>query len=205
METVLMRQPKANLCLQFSDTVEYRNNKERDEHLVSFESLVAWSVEKGAIGRQEATKLSHAAKVRHVDSSTFKRALELREAIYRIFSAVAHGKMPLDPDLMALNGVLADASVTHHVTRKGDRFEWEWDVDNTPQSLLLWPIAKSAADLLTSEELNRVRECANEEEGCGWVFMDTTKSRTKRYCSADGCGNRAKVRAWYERNATKPV
>jgi predicted RNA-binding Zn ribbon-like protein len=65
---------------------------------------------------------------------------------------------------------------------------------------MLWPIAKSAADLLASGQLGRVTECANEEEGCGWVFLDKTRSGTKKWCSSTGCGNRAKVRAWYERH-----
>jgi predicted RNA-binding Zn ribbon-like protein len=203
METVEMHQPGVKLCLDFSNTVDWRNSKDAQDSLGSFQSLVVWSTKKGIIGRQDATELIQSATGRNLESSTLKRAVELRESIYKIFSAVAHGRKPSEQDIRALNDVLASASVSTRVARKGDQFEWEWDVDGSPQSRLLWPIAKSAADLLTSGKLGRVRECANEEDGCGFVFIDTTKSGTRRWCSMDTCGNRTKVRAWYERNSPK--
>ena len=141
METVPMRQPKANLCLQFSDTVDWRNSEKRKDHLDSFESFVAWSVSKDSIKRQDAAKLSLAAAERHAESSTFRRALELRESIYRIFSAAAHGRRPPETDLGVLNRVLSEASATNHVAKKGEGIERVWDVDPAPQNLLLWPIA----------------------------------------------------------------
>jgi len=205
MEAVQTLRAKDDLCLDFSNTVDWRNGERAEDKLDSFKSLINWSIKEGVIGRQDASRLSKSASERHLEGSTLKRALELRETIYRIFSAVAHGRTPHESDLAALNGVLSAASVNTKVARKGDQFAWEWDMVPDPQSRLLWPIAKSAGDLLTSGRLDRVRECANEEQGCGWVFMDRTKSRTKRWCSMDSCGNRAKVHAWYERNSPKTV
>jgi predicted RNA-binding Zn ribbon-like protein len=70
---------------------------------------------------------------------------------------------------------------------------------------MLYPIANSAAMLLTSEDLGRVRECANEEEGCGSLFLDCSKSQSRRWCSMESCGNRAKFKTYYDRHLrTKP-
>jgi predicted RNA-binding Zn ribbon-like protein len=56
-----------------------------------------------------------------------------------------------------------------------------------------------AADLLASpDDLARVRVCAGSEAGgCGWLFLDRTKARTRRWCSMQDCGNRAKARRYY--------
>jgi predicted RNA-binding Zn ribbon-like protein len=59
------------------------------------------------------------------------------------------------------------------------------------------PVAQSAADLLTSEELNRVGQCADDH--CGWLFMDMSRNRSRRWCDMGDCGNRAKARRHYQR------
>ena len=60
-----------------------------------------------------------------------------------------------------------------------------------------WWVARSAAELMTSPDLPFVRECASYD--CGWLFMDTTKNRSRRWCDMSTCGNRAKGRRHYER------
>ena len=63
---------------------------------------------------------------------------------------------------------------------------------------VLWHVARSAAELLTSGDLGRVRGCASEE--CGWVFLDTTRNRSRRWCDMKECGNREKARRFYQRS-----
>ncbi len=58
---------------------------------------------------------------------------------------------------------------------------------------MLW----SAADLLTTAELALVGECAGE--GCSWLFLDTSRNRSRLWCSMEDCGNRAKARRHYAR------
>ena len=54
-----------------------------------------------------------------------------------------------------------------------------------------------AAGLLTDAELQRVRQCAGDP--CGWLFYDTSRNRRRRWCTMEGCGNRAKARRYYQR------
>jgi predicted RNA-binding Zn ribbon-like protein len=63
---------------------------------------------------------------------------------------------------------------------------------------MLWPVVRDAADLLTSKELNRVGRCADER--CGWLFVDTSRNRSRRWCSMESCGNRAKARRHYRKS-----
>ena len=62
---------------------------------------------------------------------------------------------------------------------------------------LIWPVAKSAADLLTSERLERVRECAGGT--CGWLFIDASKNHSRRWCDMRDCGNAAKAKRHYHK------
>ena len=62
---------------------------------------------------------------------------------------------------------------------------------------LPWPIVLAAAELLTSDRRTQIHECGGE--GCGWLFLDTSRNRRRRWCTMRGCGNRAKARRFYER------
>jgi predicted RNA-binding Zn ribbon-like protein len=58
----------------------------------------------------------------------------------------------------------------------------------------MWPIAFAAVQLLLDDDLrSRVGQCA-DAEGCGWLFLDLSKNRSRRWCSIRECGNRAKQR-----------
>jgi predicted RNA-binding Zn ribbon-like protein len=78
------------------------------------------------------------------------------------------------------------------------RFVWGWNAGRLRLDQPLWPIVHSAADLLTSDELRPlVRQCGAED--CRWLFLDTTKNRSRQWCSMTSCGNREKARRHYER------
>ncbi|MBD3886162.1 CGNR zinc finger domain-containing protein [Phormidium tenue FACHB-886] len=62
----------------------------------------------------------------------------------------------------------------------------------------LWLVIRSAEALLTDSHLNRVREWA--ETDCGWVFLDMSRNRSRRWCDLEDCGNRAKARRHYGRS-----
>lgn len=192
--------PSIKLGLDFSNTVDWRNGEKRADSLTTFDSLVDWSVKEGIIPSDEASSILRRVKEERDESGTLRKAVQLRETVYRIFSAVAHERDPDDEDIGTLNRFLSDYPVSPSVVRKGQDYEWAMVAGKGVEGRMLWPIAKSAADLLTSGQLGRVRECANEEDGCGWVFLDDTRNGKKKWCSSTGCGNRAKVRAWYERH-----
>ena len=196
----LTTDPSIELSLDFSNTVDWRNGDKREDNLKTFESLVGWSVKEGIVPQGEAPSILRSAREEHTEDSTLRKAVQLRETIYRIFSSVAHDRRPDDKDLGTLNRFLSDYPVSSSVVRTGQEYSWVVVPGGGAEAKMLWPIAKSAADLLTSDQLTRVTECANEEDGCGWMFLDKTRSGTKKWCSSTGCGNRAKVRAWYDRH-----
>lgn len=147
--------------------------------------------------------IAHANCCRLLNSSLHVRlftALALREALYAIFSASMNAKQPDIEDLNLLNVILREGMAQASIHVKGQGFAWTWDVESALDSVL-WPIARSAAELLDSDEVKLVRECPGDD-GCGWLFIDTSRNHRRRWCSMDGCGNRAKARRHYERKNT---
>lgn len=186
------------ICLDFANTVDWHSSDKPQETLKSYADLVEWSRRQGLLSSRDAKELTERAKVRNeFGKSVMTEACALREAIYRIFSANAHHRPPDGGDLDVLNTHLAKGMSRTRIAAEGNQFWWEWADEDKPPDMMLWPIARSAAELLTSEELDKVKECANEEEGCGWVFLDTSRSQNRVWCSMSSCGNRAKFRRYY--------
>ncbi|MCL6613391.1 MAG: CGNR zinc finger domain-containing protein [Firmicutes bacterium] len=76
-------------------------------------------------------------------------------------------------------------------------FAWKWGGEGKALDRMLWPVVRSAAELLISGDRERVRECA--AEGCGWLFLDASRNTRRKWCAMTSCGNRAKARRYYER------
>jgi predicted RNA-binding Zn ribbon-like protein len=192
------------LCLDFADTVDWRTSQNPKDMLEFYDDLVNWSQKKGVIDVNESKRLLTLARAEKMSANeALERAKLLREAIYRIFSSIAHGRKASPDDVKLLNDHLGRsmAKMEVHITDEG--YELGWCTEYSPDRML-YPIAKSAAELLTSDHLSRVRECANEDEGCGSMFLDFSKSHSRRWCSMDSCGNKAKVRTYYARHARRP-
>jgi len=101
-------------------------------------------------------------------------------------------------DLTALNAAISLAYPHLQLVASGAEFAWGWTGAEDDWARMLWPVVRSAAELLTSPLLTRVRECA-DEQGCGFLFFDLTRNRSRRWCSMESCGNRAKARRHYKR------
>ena len=190
--------PGAPLCLDFVNTVSWRTSGHPQDSLAGYADLVKWGRQSGAITEREARQLIREGASRPKEASAvFARAARVREAIYRIFSAIAADRRPETADLDLLNDALAEALSRLRVEPRAEGFAWSWADAGGALGRVLWPVARSAAELLVSGELSRVRECAGE--GCGWLFVDVSRNRLRRWCDMKSCGNRAKARRHYER------
>lgn len=186
------------LCLDFINTVSWRAGVERGDILTTYPRLVSWAEMLEAIDATEADALISAARQQPDRADAIlDRATALREALYRIFSAMVKGAAPAEADLARLNQEARSASQMRALvyTPQGVRLTWEAGEANLER--VLWPVAQDAIDLLISDDLLRLGECENEE--CGWLFIDATKNKSRRWCSMEVCGNRAKARRHYQR------
>ncbi|MBA2452090.1 MAG: CGNR zinc finger domain-containing protein [Chloroflexia bacterium] len=178
-------------CLAFVNTLDDRGGERPTELLHEYADLVAFAVQAETLQEPEARRLTALAFSRPVDAAAVvSEAIILRELLYRIFSAVAAECQPDGADLQALNGELRAALGNVELDRVSDAIEWGW-LPGTNLRRPLWPIVQSAAELLTSSEGGRVRECAAHD--CEWLFFDESRNRSRRWCNMQTCGNRAKV------------
>jgi predicted RNA-binding Zn ribbon-like protein len=186
------------LCLNFANTLDNRGHERPRELLDAFPQFVAWSRQAGALaGGQAAPLLRRAARRPAAAQATLRRATALREAIYRIFSACVEHRAAPPADLALFNAAAAGAFQKLRIGRTRRGFVWEWEDDPAALDRMLWPVLRSAADLLTSPDLRRVRVCASHS--CGWLFLDRSKNGSRRWCDMKICGNRAKVKRFYKR------
>jgi predicted RNA-binding Zn ribbon-like protein len=186
------------LCLDFVNTLNDRPADSPRELLNSYADLVLWSQEAQLVTANEAQHLlTEAAHHPRDASAVLERAIDLREAIYRIFLAIADHKSPAETDLTLLNAAVAEAMTHACIALKTEGFVWDWTDKEKALDRMLWQVVRSAADLLTSDELDAVRVCAAED--CRWLFLDTSKNHSRRWCDMKSCGNRAKARRHYVR------
>lgn len=186
-------------ALEFTNTVGNHASDQPHETLFSYDDLLGWAKRVGWL-REEQVQilLGEAARQPRKAASIFAEVLALREALYRIFVAQTKGKSPTEPDLAILNSGLTGPTRGAQVVRRAGRFEWQWNLAENALETPLWFLVLSAVDLLTSENCQRVGQCA-DEDGCGWLFVDTTRNHSRRWCDINDCGNRAKQRRYQKR------
>lgn len=191
--------------------------------MTSYAVAVGWARRTGILDDAQAESLLAQARARPAEErEALERVIALREAVYHIFSAAACDRSPDPSDLQILNTELRGALAHLRVdappaaptapleglgvtpgTGGTQRFDWTWTGVADDLTSLLWPVAREAADLLTSPQLSRVRECAGHP--CGWLFLDRSKNGSRRWCDMADCGNRAKARRYRERKKGEPA
>jgi len=186
-------------CLEFTKTVGWEERDREDDELTSYAALVDWAERNGVLPADAAAGLRRRAAAHPRAAARILRCgIELRAVIYRIFSAIGAGATPASQDVERLNELLPEANRWLGVARTVDGYEWDWVLDDDlPLGRVLWPILRSAADLLTGELLDRVRLC--DADDCGWLFIDASRNRSRRWCDMSECGNRAKAKRFRER------
>ena len=186
------------LCLDFVNTVHCYGCADLGEYLNTYHDLVAWSRHVGTISDDEAKTLSRRAAGHPVEAkSAHRRAIELREAIYRIFTITLKGQSPAQEDLAVFNNHLAEAMMRSQIVKTQEGFYWDMSGNKTKLDWILNPVIRSAADLLVSEDIRRVKKCADPT--CGWLFLDISRNRSRRWCDMADCGNRAKAGRFYKK------
>ena len=169
------------------------------DYLVSYPHLALWAWHAGALREAAVTRLAARAERQPEDASAaLGRALELRGAMDRVFRAIARAEDPDERDLGLVQREYVDAVENARLTGQGDRYDWSWPDEAEDLARPLWPIALSAFELLTEGGLGRVKECPGAGD-CGWLFYDTSRNGTRRWCSMEGCGSRVKMRRLYSR------
>jgi predicted RNA-binding Zn ribbon-like protein len=190
------------VCLDFTNTRSRDGDEKPRDFLGNYLSLLQWALQLGLLTPSEAeTQYSLANRQEAEAQAALERAICLREAVYTVFAASADGQeIPADA-LATISNTWIEAIRHRQLSRDAKKVVWEWVGIAHGLDRVLWLVVESAVDLLISEELPRVKRC----NGCGWLFLDTTRDGRRRWCDMRICGNRAKARRHYEKRIRQPI
>lgn len=144
-------------------------------------------------------ELSELAPKARCDEELLDRARELREAIYRTLTKAREGTQPARKDLRLLNEWARQPSPTPQLTA---RLQLAM-TSPEPGAAALATLARAAIELIASPTLPRIRNCANPT--CSLMFIDHSRPGRRRWCSMEGCGNRAKTARYRHRRRRTPA
>jgi predicted RNA-binding Zn ribbon-like protein len=191
-----------SLALDFINTVSNRPTAEPVERLINYNHLVFFGLESNLYPLGMTDRLyMRAGQAPGVAKTALQRAIQFREDLFAIFSAVVEHRAIPGNALAQLTFMLQEAAANGRLVYVNRRFQWEWIGMNEDLESILWPIARASADLLLSDEIQHLRMCASDD--CAWLFLDKTKNQRRRWCDMKTCGNRVKARRHYQRTKGK--
>jgi predicted RNA-binding Zn ribbon-like protein len=172
-------------CLNFVGTMKRRDTV-RDELLTQPDSLSEWAIQAGLLD----------AAI-DVTAEGLGAAIDLREAAYRTVIARLEGRRPKSADVDLLNKWAAEPQLTPRLLRSGATRR----AGTVAQ--MLSSVAADLLELLAGPDIENVKRCAHD--GCTRLYVDSSRAKNRHWCGMGTCGNKAKVRAFRERQraATK--
>lgn len=194
-------------ALDLVNTVDPRGGPEPPvDHLADFGALCRWVARVSLLTEERAAALERAAEG---DSrravAVWRRAIALREALHNVLVALVERRGVASRDLETVVEEGRAAFAHAGLARAGDpgepgeaAFELLLDDSLDPEAVL-WALARAAVELLTEVDASRLRICPIQDGGCGWVVLDTTRNRSRRWCDMGACGTEAKSRRLTER------
>ena len=190
-----------HLALDLVNT-ERMSDGARVDLLESPAALLEWLRQSGAVTAAELnTREKLFLRDKGAAGSLLERARNLRSGVREMAEALAGRRAVSARAMAAINSVLADSPQVSELVRGSSgnkRYALERRNLGSDEAALLAPVAEAAARLLAEGDHSRVRKCGNP--ACILYFYDPTRSRTRNWCSMQGCGNRAKAARFYERH-----
>lgn len=198
MPAAALRRVGGHPVLDFVNTVD--PDLPIPETLHDFGDLVSWGEAGGIVQPEEAVRLRRFARDEGAARAALEETVALREALRDLLEAKLAEKTPPSAPIEFLNRLLHDVGPAAELQWSGHGFVRRAADPGTELRRPGRRLARLAADFLTSPDLGLLSSC---EAGCGWLFLDRSASRRRRWCSMAGCGNRQKAQRFYRqrRNA----
>jgi predicted RNA-binding Zn ribbon-like protein len=177
-----------HVALDFCNTAGEHLAADFDEMLLDWETFLRWCAQAGILAE---TALEHLAQ----RPFPIEPVIQLRECIYRAGLALARRELIPAGDLAAI-ARSARGSVPP-VSPGADSLHWQPETEHSSEqlrALLAW----EALSLFCSPRAARIGVC--EGGACGWLFLDDSRGKRRRWCDMKDCGSRAKARSFYQRH-----
>lgn len=188
------------LCLDFINTVHNRSVKNPYDYLFNYKELLKWIRKTGAL---QSDVIEALESLYEQDGATGEKSrveiIHARELLHEIFAAIAIGEIPDSSTTVHFNDLLSTVNSKIAIQFSGAHMtHLQWRAIKNLK-FPLYPIIKSAYDLLVSNKLNRVKVCGS----CGWLFLDQSKNNSRRWCSMQTCGSAVKAKKYYRKKIKK--
>lgn len=202
------------LCLDFLNTLHDAGAEDPEEELSSDADLLAWAAQAGILSASEASRLEGGAsqnphpRAKNAPGwgtlpgkkrgSLRDDAQRLREALRQMFRRAERDGKVAPRDVETLNRLLERFPAAGRIDRSNGDWTMNWESQAGGTEKIFYAIVKSAAELVASGRWRAVRECASDT--CTWMFLDTSKNHSRRWCEMARCGNRDKVQRFRARS-----
>jgi predicted RNA-binding Zn ribbon-like protein len=179
-------------AIDFVNTVAWRGDAARRiDYLDGYADVVSWCSHAGVVSAGEAEPLLRAMRADETEAHrVLARAKRLRESLHVLWTDGA-------PAALAAVAEAYMSAVRHREIRLVDDGV-AWAERELTMRSPVDRLATDAVDLLTQIPLARVKQC--DDADCGWLFLDNSHRRNRRWCSSADCGNRDRARRHYERS-----
>lgn len=176
-----------------------------EELLPDYGSLLRFMEQSGLLDTARVRLLTRRTGKTDAEQSV-NSARSLREAVAGALYAIVEGSAPPPADVRELERQIQCARQRQEFlwspAAPESGFAWGWGASDSAADLPVWILSLATAELLTSAAMRRLHGCGSET--CRWLFLDTSKNHTRRWCDMKVCGNRMKARRFQARSATVP-
>jgi predicted RNA-binding Zn ribbon-like protein len=181
-------------ALDLVNTLDWRFRESGpEERIATYDDLLHFAEQSGLLTPKQDKTLRRGASP-YAGSHVVEETRGLREALSDLLYSGLDGRNSSAASLKTLERFFREAREQTRLVRDGSRLKWQWSGAETKPEFPVWLLTRAASRLLLSENVQQVRACANSE--CRWLFMDTSKNHTRRWCDMKLCGNRMKARRY---------
>ncbi|MEU3464740.1 CGNR zinc finger domain-containing protein [Streptomyces sp. NPDC006733] len=182
--------------LDFANTVAWRLDPARIvDRIQGAAAWTTWALAAGLVTADQAAALLSAATTDAAPTTAAtEELLNLRATLWPILDALVDDQEPPAEAWEMLRRALV---LARQDAALPPAFPLRWQPATDHPAGLCHALALLTEDLLSGDTLDRVRRCAGP--GCGWFFLDRSRSGTRRWCSSQDCGNRDRARRHYSR------
>jgi len=185
-----------DLSLDFVNTVHDRHEEPLRDLLQNYLDLVTWVYCANAISDSQMERLLQTGRENQEKANQiYKDALQLREAFYDFVLNLINQDEASSTNMQLINRWISRAFSNLELAQLNGYFVLDWKTEIFELESVLWPIIRAFVNLISSEDRNRIKQCYN----CGYLFVDNSKNKSRRWCSMEICGNRVKARRFAEK------
>jgi predicted RNA-binding Zn ribbon-like protein len=179
-------------ALDLVNTLDWRFRDEGTEELLaSYDDLLGFCLQSELLTAKQVRQIARSASQRD-EADALVSCRQLREASAEIFYAAVDQRVPTSSSMKISERFFKEAQSRRRLVFSSPQCRWELPASDPSPDLPVWLLSLSVERLLISGGVERLRDCGNPD--CRWLFLDTSKNHTRRWCDMKICGNRMKAR-----------